>query len=83
MKRVLLGSCVVLGLACGSTGPNRPACCSPQVARNFGYVGSYVADGGVTTQVQLIMNASGETQLTVVREGNAVSQTFQSLVATP
>ncbi len=82
MKGVLV-VLVALGLSCsGGGGGPYPSCCTPQVARNFGYVGTYATDGGMT-QVQLIMNPTGETQLTVVRDGTAITQTFQAVISSP
>jgi hypothetical protein len=78
MKRLIIAG-LLIGSAC-SCGPEPlPRCCTPKVSLNFGWAGSYVADGGVTTQAQLIRSATGEVQLTLVREGNSFTQRFTPL----
>lgn len=72
--RALLIVAALLGASCGPA--PAPACCTlTSVQRDFGYVGTYTSDAGVSTRVQLIISASGEARLSFLREGKQVAQT--------
>ena len=76
--RYLAMALVAMGLSCGPPVVRTPFCCTPIfVARDFGYVGSFASDGG-TTNVQLIVNASGEATVSFVRGADQITQTFRT-----
>jgi hypothetical protein len=67
----------VVGFSCGTVVPPTSPCCTPvRVARDFGYVGSFTSDAGITTDVQLIVNSSGQATVSFVRRGDQIVQTF-------
>ncbi len=77
MKNLLIIAALSLGLSCGPPFRGTGPCCVPvTVQRDFGYVGTYLADGGVSTQVQLIVTASGEARVSFVRGGESIVETF-------
>lgn len=77
MRDFLIIAAISLGLSCGPPFRGTGECCTPvTVQRGFGYVGTYLGDGGVSTQVQLIVTASGEAQVSFVRGGEQIVQTF-------
>ena len=73
---------VVLAAACSNgacSGRGFPRCChvAPAVVRDATYVGSILAtDGGVTTQVKLVVTPNGNARLTFVRDGIEVTESF-------
>lgn len=82
MRRALLAAVFALSLSCGP-GPVTVVnnCCMPtSIQRGFGYAGSYVGDGGVATQVQLIVGVNGVATVSFVRGGDQVVGTFETTV---
>ena len=75
-----LGVGALLALSCGPVpGGGNPSCCiTAVIVRDQVYEGTIVTDAGVTTRVQLIMPASGETRLIFQRDGNELVERFNT-----
>ena len=79
--RFLLAATFALGVSCGPppviTNNN---CCTPTSAqRGFGYASTYAGDGGVSTQVQLIIGVDGIATVTFIRGSDQVIEKFQTV----
>lgn len=70
---------LALCISCGPPVIQRNSCCQPvTIQRNFGYATSYESDGGVTTQVQVIVGTNGLATVTFVRGADQIVERFQA-----
>lgn len=80
--RLLLAAMILLGLSCIEP-IVQPigGCCAPTAARRgFGYTGTSTADGGASTQVQVIVGSNGQTTVSFLRGNDQVVQTFRTSI---
>lgn len=78
--RFVLAAVLTLGLSCGPPIITNNGCCAQTSAqRGFGYATTYEGDGGVSTQVQLIIGVDGIATVTFIRGNDQVIEKFQTV----